>query len=101
VGCSPRGSFYPKKHPGGAPLFHLRVSAKKAFIASLGTADLKKTLDYKATDGKPFSQPLWQMLQHVVNHATHHRSEIATMVTMTKGSPAGTDMAIYYRQPKP
>jgi uncharacterized damage-inducible protein DinB len=41
------------------------------------------------------------MLQHVVNHATHHRSEIATMLTMTKGSPPGTDMTIFYRQPKP
>ena len=66
-----------------------------------GTADFKKTLDYKATNGKPFSQPLWQMLQHVVNHATHHRSEIATMLTMTKGSPPGTDMSIFYRLPKP
>ena len=74
---------------------------QKAFITSLETADLRRTLEYKATDGKPFSQPLWQMLQHVVNHATHHRSEIATMVTMVKGSPAPTDMAIYYRQPKP
>jgi len=74
---------------------------QKAFVTSLGTADLKKTHDYKATNGKPFSQPLWQMLQHVVNHATHHRSEIATMLTMTSGSPPGTDMTIFYRQPKP
>jgi uncharacterized damage-inducible protein DinB len=74
---------------------------QKAFITSLGTADLRKTLDYKAADGRPVSLPLWQILQHVVNHATHHRSEIATMVTMTKGSPAGTDMVIYYRQPRP
>ena len=73
---------------------------QKAFITALGTADLRRTLDYNATDGKPFSQPLWQMLQHVVNHATHHRSEVATMVTMTKGSPASTDMVLYYRQPK-
>ena len=76
------------------------VSKAKATLAA-EVADLKKTLDYKATDGKPFSQPLWQMLQHVVNHATHHRSEIATMLTMTKGSPPGTDMTIFYRQPKP
>ena len=74
---------------------------QKAFVTALGTADLKKTYDYKATNGKPFSQPLWQMLQHVVNHATHHRSEVATMLTMTSGSPPGTDMTIFYRQPKP
>jgi uncharacterized damage-inducible protein DinB len=74
---------------------------QKAFVAALGTADFERMLDYKATNGKPFSQPLWQMLQHVVNHATHHRSEIATMLTMTSGSPPGTDMSIFYRQPKP
>jgi len=73
---------------------------QKAFITALGTVDLKRTLDYKATDGKPYRQPLWHLLQHVVNHATHHRSEVATMVTMTKGSPAPTDMVLYYRLPK-
>jgi uncharacterized damage-inducible protein DinB len=73
---------------------------QRAFVASLGTEDLKRTLDYKATDGKAYAQPLWHLLQHVVNHATHHRSEIATMVTMTKGSPASTDMVLFYRQPK-
>jgi len=71
---------------------------QKAFIAALGSADLGRQLDYKSTDGRPFTQPLWQMLQHVVNHATHHRSEIATMLTMVKGSPPSTDMSIYYRQ---
>ena len=80
---------------------HALEAEQKAFVTSLGTADLKKTHDYKATNGKPFSQPLWQMLQHVVNHATHHRSEVATMLTMTSGSPPGTDMTIFYRQPKP
>ena len=64
------------------------------------TADLRRHLDYKSTGGKPFSQPLWQLLQHVVNHATHHRSEVATMVTMIKGSPKSTDMVFYYRQSK-
>jgi uncharacterized damage-inducible protein DinB len=31
----------------------------------------------------------------VANHATHHRSEIATMVTMISGSPPDTGMASY------
>jgi uncharacterized damage-inducible protein DinB len=73
---------------------------QRAFVSSLGTEALKRTLDYKSTDGRPFAQPLWQQLQHVVNHGTHHRSEIAAMVTLTKGSPAPTDMVLFYRQPK-
>jgi uncharacterized damage-inducible protein DinB len=31
----------------------------------------------------------------VVNHATHHRSEIATMLTAISGSPPATDMVVY------
>jgi uncharacterized damage-inducible protein DinB len=73
---------------------------QRAFVTSLGTEELKRTLDYKSTDGRPFAQPLWQQLQHVVNHGTHHRSEIAAMVTLTKGSPSPTDMVLFYRQPK-
>jgi uncharacterized damage-inducible protein DinB len=30
------------------------------------------------------------LLQHVANHATHHRSEIATMLTIASGSPPDT-----------
>jgi uncharacterized damage-inducible protein DinB len=75
-------------------------SEQRAFLTSLGTADLKRTIEYTTTEGKPQAAPLWQLLQHVVNHATHHRSEVATMVTMTKGSPAPTDMILFYRRPK-
>jgi uncharacterized damage-inducible protein DinB len=28
------------------------------------------------------SLPLWVLLQHVANHSTHHRSEVATMLIM-------------------
>jgi len=73
---------------------------QRAFVTSLGTVELARTLDYTSTDGKPFAQPLWQLLQHVVNHATHHRSELAAMVTMIKGSPPPTDMVLFYRQPR-
>jgi len=35
---------------------------------------------------------LGALLLHVANHATHHRSEIATMVTMVSGSPPDTGL---------
>jgi uncharacterized damage-inducible protein DinB len=63
---------------------------QKAFVDGLAESDLARTVEYKNTEGKAFSAPLGPLLQHVANHATHHRSEIATMVTMVSGSPPDT-----------
>ena len=65
---------------------------QKAFVDALKDADLARTVEYKNTEGKAFRAPLGPLLQHVANHATHHRSEIATMVTMLSGSPPDTGM---------
>lgn len=70
---------------------------QRRFIEALKPADLKREMAYKDTRGNAFSSPMWQMLQHVPNHATHHRSEIATMLTMVSGSPPSTDLIHYYR----
>jgi uncharacterized damage-inducible protein DinB len=63
---------------------------QKTFVDGLRESDLARTVEYKNTEGKAFSLPLGPLLQHVANHATHHRSEIATMVTMLSGSPPDT-----------
>ena len=69
---------------------------QRAFIESLTPADLGRAVDYKNIEGKPFRLPLGPLLQHVANHATHHRSEIATMLTMIHSSPPPTDLVIYH-----
>jgi uncharacterized damage-inducible protein DinB len=63
---------------------------QKAFVDALTEADLARVVHYKNTEGAPYHAPLGQLLVHVANHATHHRSEIATMVTMLSGSPPDT-----------
>ena len=40
---------------------------------------------------------LGMLLVHVPNHATHHRSEIATMLTMVSGPPPDTGINSYCR----
>ena len=47
--------------------------------------------------GVTFRRPFGMLLLHVPNHATHHRSEIATMLTMVSGSPPDTGINSYYR----
>ena len=63
---------------------------QRAFVEALAPADLERVIEYRNTEGKPLKAPLGPLLQHVANHATHHRSEIATMLTMVSASPPDT-----------
>ncbi|MGH7305544.1 MAG: DinB family protein [Candidatus Rokuibacteriota bacterium] len=68
---------------------------QRAFVEGLSEADLERVIQYTNPEGKPFRAALGPLLQHVANHATHHRSEIATMLTMVKDSPPDTGLATY------
>ena len=68
------------------------------FLADLGESDLWRSLDGKTPEGRTFSRPLGMLLLHVPTHAAHHRSELATMLTMTSGSPPDTGINSYYRE---
>lgn len=68
---------------------------QRAFIETLADADLGRVVEYRTTEGKPFRLPLGMLLQHVANHATHHRSETATMLTMISASPPDTGIVTY------
>jgi len=63
---------------------------QRGYIDALSEADLTRVLEYKNQSGVPQRAPMWKVLHHVPNHATHHRSEIATMLTLISGSPADT-----------
>lgn len=63
---------------------------QKAFVESLTQADLARAIEYKNSRGEAYRAGLGVLLQHVANHATHHRSEIATMLTILSGSPPDT-----------
>jgi uncharacterized damage-inducible protein DinB len=70
---------------------------QREFVASLTPADLARPVHYTSglMGGRALTLALGGLLLHVANHGTHHRSEIATMITMLKGSPPGTDRVIY------
>jgi len=93
----------PTKLPGAefATLASIRApwddleKEQQAFVEALTAADLARMVEFKNTEGKPFKLVLWPLLQHVPNHATHHRSELATMITMISGSPPDTGVNSY------
>ena len=63
------------------------------YLDGLGESDLDRTIRFRLLSGKEYTQPLGLLLHHVTDHGTHHRSEIATMLTMVSGSPPGTGLA--------
>ena len=67
-----------------------------AFVSGLSEGDLARVIHYKTTEGQSRSLPLWPLVQHVANHSTHHRSELATMLTVLGGAPPPTDLVVYH-----
>jgi uncharacterized damage-inducible protein DinB len=67
----------------------------RTYLAGLNDADLERVVEYQNTVGKPFSRPLWQILTHVVNHGTQHRSEVALSLTNFDCSPGDMDITVY------
>jgi uncharacterized damage-inducible protein DinB len=63
---------------------------QRTFVEALGEADLTREIEYKNTEGAQFRVALGALPLHVANHATHHRSEVATMLTLISGSPPDT-----------
>ena len=61
----------------------------------LTDADLARPIAYTLMSGESHRVALELLLHHVVDHGTHHRSEVATMLTMVSGSPPGTGLALY------
>jgi uncharacterized damage-inducible protein DinB len=69
-----------------------------AYIASLQPADLQRVVHHKTMAGAPQAAPLWQMLQHLVNHGTYHRGQVATMLRQLNVKPLSTDLIAFYRE---
>jgi len=68
---------------------------QREFVDGVSEGDLARPVVYKNTQGREFRVALGPLLQHVVNHATHHRSEAATMITLISGSPPDTGINTY------
>lgn len=71
----------------------------RKYVDDNGEAGVSQVIDYKLLSGTPGSSPLWQMLQHVVNHGSYHRGQVTTMIRQLGGTPAkGLDMIGFYRE---
>ena len=68
------------------------------FVAGLHQQDLHRVMEYKTLKFGTYSNPLWQSMQHVVNHGTYHRGQITTMLRQLGAQPILTDLMHFYRE---
>ena len=65
------------------------------FLSGLSDQDAARVYDNTLPDGTDFRMLLWQMMLHVVNHGTQHRSEVAAMLTGFGQSPGNLDLLFH------
>jgi uncharacterized damage-inducible protein DinB len=70
----------------------------RAFVNGLDEPGTSRVIEYTLLSGQAGASPIWQMLQHVVNHAGYHRGQITTMLRQIgMPPPKPMDMIAYYR----
>jgi len=77
------------------PALHIRWSE---WADGLTDQQIRANLDYKDMKGNPWSQPLWQLVLHVVNHGTHHRGQVSGFLRALGHTPPPLDLVVYYRE---
>ena len=71
----------------------------RGFLDAAGERGLGRVISYRLLSGKEGASPLWQMVAHVVNHATYHRGQVTTLLRQMGVAPAqSTDMIAYFRE---
>jgi uncharacterized damage-inducible protein DinB len=70
----------------------------RAFVAALDNDQLHADLETRTLDGTRYAQPLWQMMQHVVNHGTYHRGQITAFLRQLGHTAVSTDLIRFYRE---
>jgi len=71
----------------------------RSYIDSAGEDGLNRVIEYRLMSGKEGASPLWQMVAHVVNHATYHRGQVTTLLRQLGAAPAkSTDMITFFRE---
>lgn len=70
-------------------------SERRELIERLTEERLRQDLSYKNLKGEPFTLPLVEQMQHVVNHATLHRGQVVGMIRQLGLQPPAVDLLYY------
>jgi len=66
-----------------------------SFVENVTDERLNSHFFYTTTKGEPHERILWQVMAHLVNHGTQHRSEAAALLTDFGHSPGDIDLVYF------
>lgn len=81
-------------------LEELSPRSQKAYERAINLLDAlgpARTINYSNSKGTSFQNSVGDILFHVVNHSTHHRAQIASMLRMQDVTPPPSDYIFYLR----
>lgn len=101
LGTSPTAMLRFEEFPDAATIrrrWAEQETKVRAYLDGLTGDDINRVVEYKLLSGQPGATPVWQMLQHMVNHASYHRGQVTTMLRQLGAAPAKSmDMIAFYR----
>jgi len=68
----------------------------QSWTSALTDEAITGILKYVNIQGHPYELPVWQVILHVVNHASCHRGQITAMLRQLNHKPIATDLSAYY-----
>lgn len=72
------------------------ASGLEAFIAGLTDEQLATPITWTSTTGETHTRPLWQPVLSLVNHASYHRGQVASLLRQMGYEPPRTDLIHYF-----
>ncbi len=71
---------------------------RSEFIQTLTEDKLHNRLSFTDMASTSYSEPLAELMQHVVNHGTYHRGQVTTLQRQVGGETVPLDMVYFFRE---
>lgn len=97
-GVSPGGHLQPDAYADVAALRARWEHVDPELAALVAGSEPERMVEYSTTAGLTYRQPVWQIVQHLVNHQTYHLGQVATLIRQLGGSAPAIDLILYDRE---
>jgi uncharacterized damage-inducible protein DinB len=71
---------------------------RRSWLEGLGAAAGERVIEYSNFKGDRFSSKLWPLVQHVTNHGSYHRGQVAVFLRQLGLKPPTTDLVAFDRE---